>query len=111
MLRWAIIGVGALILVSDVSQDLKMTGTPIWLLIAQIVRNGLLLGGLIGLALNRKWGYLVLGLSVLLGLVRRSLYLQGLTTPDTWLAVHSGADLVFRLLALAVVADYLRRSK
>lgn len=82
---------------------------------ATLVRNLLLLVGLVGLVLNKRWGYLVMLLSVGLGLVRRALFLQPLTglspSDPTMMAFHSGADLVFRLLALAVVVDYLRRER
>ncbi len=119
MVRWAIVGVGALVLCSDIAQDVswfrQAPAQQSWLLAATIVRNALLLLGLVGLIANKRWGYLVLLLSVGLGLVRRSFFLQPLTalspSDPTMMAFHSGADLVFRLLALAVAVDYLRRER
>lgn len=119
VIRWALIGVGALVLCSDIAQDVNWFGQAqtqqSWLLAATVVRNALLLVGLLGLILNKRWGYVVLLLSVGLGLVRRALFIQPLTTlspgDPTMMAFHSGADLVFRLLALAVVVDYLRRER
>lgn len=117
MIRWAIVAVGALLLGSDLIQDFawfqhsQNTGQ----LLAAIARNLLLLIGLIGLAADKRWGYLALLLSVLLGLVRRGLFIAPLAelspADPTFMAFHSGADLAFRLLALAVIVDYLRRDR
>jgi hypothetical protein len=82
------------------------------------VRNGLLAGSLVGLSRNRKWGFIALLLSSVLGIVRRSLLLAApldlshfdVTATSVWLA-QSGADWMFRLVLLAVLADALRESK
>lgn len=107
MLRWMLVAVGLAVLVGDLANDrMLLAGAETPWLIAMAARNLLLAAGLVGLVLNKRWGYLVLLASVLLGLVRRALFLQALS--GDWLAVHSGADLVFRLLALAAILDFLR---
>ncbi|MEW6282802.1 MAG: hypothetical protein AB1758_29595 [Candidatus Eremiobacterota bacterium] len=125
ILRWGLVLVGALLLAGDVAQDLTMWSHPeqrslAWG-VSLTVRNLLLLAALVGVALNRSWGLLLLAVSGGLGLIRRGLFLMGpmaalqppVAADPLFSLTHGGADLAFRILILALVADYFlsRRSQ
>jgi len=84
------------------------------LILATIIDNLLLIFGIIGFMLRRKWGFWLLGFSALVGFVHfmfeANVFVSNhtLIDPQMFFAAHNGADLVFKMFCLALALDYLK---
>lgn len=79
-----------------------------------MVRNLLTLSAVVGLLWKKKIGAYLLALAALLGMVRRGQFLLPVLTlsaDETFLLVHSGADLVFRFLILVAAIGWFLQAK
>lgn len=103
------------LLASDVALDAAFFALPanrtLPLLATAALRNLLMLAAAVALGLQARAAAWLVGVVALVGLVRRASFLLPLQWDgSTWLLVHSGADLLFRLVLLGFVVDALRRS-
>jgi hypothetical protein len=103
------------LLASDVALDLDFFASPTNrtapLLASAAVRNLLMLAAAGALLVQSRLAAWLVGAVALAGLVRRAAYLLPLQWDDsTWLLVHSGADLLFRLVLIGYVVDRLRQT-
>ncbi len=118
---------GVVVLGCDLQQDVAyvrgaavMQGwTPLVMatVLSLCVRNLLLIAGLLLAVAGRAWGWYLLGAVALWALIRRAIWFYAAAAAFatehgeslSYLAAYSTADLLFRLLCVALLADLLRQ--
>lgn len=125
--RTLVVLLGVVLLALDVTQDVAFvrdnlavsgwTGRLAGELMALVVRNLLLLGGLVLVLMRKQVGWTLMGIAAVFALIRRATWLAGsasafdsLSSP-AFQGAFSAADLIFRLLCLAVLVDVLRKAR
>ena len=111
---------GTLLLVSDVWQDLAFLQSPASspaLIVSAVTRNLVMVVALVILFLGKgRWGPPLLLMAAGLGLVRRVQFVwpwlgTAQALDSIILGMHSGADLAFRILLVAVAVQLLREAR
>lgn len=104
------------LLVSDLALDADFFSFPanrtLPLLGAAVVRNLLLLAATVALVVRSRAAAWLVGICAVLGLARRAAFFLPLQWDhSTLLFVHSGADLLFRLMLLGCAVEWLRKGE
>ena len=114
----ALVGLG--LLGSDIAQDLDFFGKPEMrtaaYVVSALVRNLLMVAAIIFTVRGGRYGPLLLLTAAVVGSIRRGAFLlpifstMSLRDPQ-WLGFHSGLDVAFRILLIALAVDIWRGSK
>ena len=124
--RNLVVVLGIVLLALDVVQDAGTvqrslavngwTARPLGEIVAVVVRNLLLFAGLVLVLMRKHVGWSLLGIGAVFALIRRGTWLLTSTSvfdslgSPAFQGAFSAADLIFRLLCLAVLVDLIRAS-